>query len=73
MHPRNRWEQEQLNELEKFFMQQQLTSIQDEIEQLHQIEAVEQLQEEDEQQRNRDQLIQLQQYEHISFLHQQLN
>jgi hypothetical protein len=73
MHPKNRWEQEQLNELENFSVSQQLTSIQDEIEQLHQIEAVEKLQEEEEQQRNRDQLIQLQQYEHIAFLHQQLN
>jgi hypothetical protein len=61
MDPKDRWEQEHLNELENILVQEQSTLIQDEIEQLQQIQAVKKLHEAEEQQRNHEQLIQLQQ------------
>jgi hypothetical protein len=71
--PKIRWEQEQLTELEGCVVLEQLVLIQNEIEQLHQIEFVQKFQEEEQEQRNYDELVQLQQWEHISFLVQQLN
>jgi hypothetical protein len=47
--------------------------IQDEIEQLHQIEAAQKFQEDEQQQRNHEQLFQLQQWDHIIIFLQQLN
>lgn len=71
--PKDRWEQEELNELEKFLAQEQSAISQDQIEQLSQIEAFEKLQEEERQQRNYEELIQTEQWEHVAFLLQQLN
>jgi len=124
MDPKERWEQEQLNELEGFFVPEQLTLIQDELEQLEQIDWIQQLkedeqiqleqwiqeqsiemkgvhileyisqleddieqlkqidaveemreeiEEEQQQERNNEELIQLEQWEHLAFLAQQLN
>ncbi|CAF1203530.1 unnamed protein product [Adineta steineri] len=59
MDPKERWEQEQINEIEKIHVvdpSEQLTFIQDELEQLHQIDHIERLKEEEEQ-------IQLEQWE----------
>ncbi len=72
-HPKIRWEQEQINDLEGFVVLEQLALVQDENEQLHQIELLQQSQEKEQQKRNHDELEQLQQWEHIAFLVQQLN
>ncbi len=73
MNPKERWEQDQLKELEGFIVLEQLQLIQDEIEQLHQIDAVQKLTEEAQQHRNNDELIESMQWEHIAFSIQQLN
>ncbi len=73
MDPKTRWEQEQLYEFEGFVVLEHLALIQDENEQLHQIELLQKLQENEQQERNYDELVQLQQWEHITFLVQQLN
>jgi hypothetical protein len=73
MDPKDRSEQQQLNELEQFMAQEQLALIEEEIEQLHQTEVVQKLQEEEQQQRDNEQLIQLEQWETIAFQLQQLN
>ncbi|CAF3277503.1 unnamed protein product [Rotaria sp. Silwood2] len=70
---RQRWEQEQVNELEGFAVLEQLALIQDEIEQSHQIDTVQQLQEDEQQERNTEQLVHQELWEQIEFLHQQLN
>ncbi|CAF0840959.1 unnamed protein product [Didymodactylos carnosus] len=70
MDPKDRWDQEQLIELERFLELEQLALMQDELEQIQQTEAVQTLQQE---QRNHKELIQLQQWENIVFLIQQYN
>lgn len=57
MDPKERWEQEQINELEGFVVLEQIELMQDELEQLEQIDYIQRLKEEDEQ-------IQLEQQEH---------
>jgi hypothetical protein len=59
--PRDRWEQEQLNEPEQFFIREQLELIHDETEQLNQITPVQILHEEKQQQPNHEQFIQIEQ------------
>jgi hypothetical protein len=73
MNPMERWQQEQLIELEEYPVPQQLELIQEEIEQLNQIEAAQQLQEDEQTERNYHELIQLEQWEQVAFLLQQLN
>ncbi len=46
---------------------------QDAIEQLNQIDVIQLLKEEEQQERNNEELIQLEQWEHVTFLVQQLN
>ncbi|CAF4247537.1 unnamed protein product [Rotaria sp. Silwood2] len=55
--PRERLQQEQLNELEGFAVLEQIALIQDEIEQTRQIDMAQQLQEEEQQEQNTEQLI----------------
>jgi hypothetical protein len=73
MNPKDRWGQQQMLEIEEFIVQEQIALEQDDIEQLQQIEAVQLLQEEQQRQRNEEQLAQMQQWEHIAFLIQQIN
>jgi hypothetical protein len=70
---REEWEQEQLNELEGFAIFEQLALIENEKEQLQQIATVQTIIEEEQQERNNEELIQLEQWENIQFLLQQLN
>lgn len=71
--PKVRWNQEQLPELETFHAQEQSAGIHDEIEQQHQIELVRQFYEEQQQQQKYNKFIQLEQWEHIALLVQELN
>ena len=69
---KERWEQEQINELEGFVVLEPLALMQDEIEQLKQIDTIQTMEEEilqeRQQERNNEELIQLEQWEHIAFL-----
>jgi hypothetical protein len=73
MDPNERRQQEQLIELERFLLLEELALHQDDLEQPQQIESVEVLQEEEQQERNQEQLTQMGQWEQIAFLIQQLN
>ncbi len=69
------WEHANLNELEPitpFEQQAQLTLVQDEMEQLENIEIAQRLKEGEERERNNQQLFDLEQWEHIQFLLQQM-
>jgi len=59
---KERWEQEQLNELEGFVVLEQLALVHDEIEQMHQIDTVQKIKEEQEESYHKEQ-IQLEQWE----------
>ena len=72
MDPKERWEQEQIYELEGFAVLEQLAQIQDETEQQNSIDAGEQFIEEERQRRNNEELIQHEQWEQVEFLLQQL-
>jgi hypothetical protein len=73
MDPKERWEQEQLNEFEGFAVLEQLLLIQDQIEQDNEIKDMEEMLEQKQDQTNQEQLIQLQLWEHVTFVIQQLN
>ena len=73
MNPQERWEQEQLNELEGFAALEHLIMLQDDNEQETQIHAVQQLLQEEEEEQNQEQLIQTIQWESMAFQAQQLN
>jgi hypothetical protein len=71
---RAQWEQEQLNELQGLTVPEELALMQDDkIEQLKQIDTVQQMAEEQQTERNNEELIQLEQWENVAFLVQQLN
>ena len=73
-HTKQRWEQEQLDQLEGFALLEQLTLIQDEIEQTNQIEATQRLNEDENNERNTEELHQIESWEEEAFrLQQQLN
>ena len=72
MDPKERWEQEQIYELEGFAVLEQLAQIQDETEQQNSIDAGQQFIEEERQRRNNEELIQHEQWEQVEFLLQQL-
>ncbi len=66
----DRWEQENLKEIERiisFEQQAHLTLVQDEMEQSQNIETAQTIKEEEERDRNNQQLIDLEQWEHIQF------
>ncbi|CAF1322799.1 unnamed protein product [Adineta steineri] len=58
------WEQEQINELETFAALEQLSSIQDEIEQQENIDIIEKIHEQEQHERKNEELRQLEQWEH---------
>ncbi|CAF1282092.1 unnamed protein product [Rotaria sordida] len=72
MHPKERWEQKQLNKFEKLAALQQLPLIQHEIKQQRQIDEVVKMLEEEQAQQNREQLIRRQLSENAAFIVQQL-
>jgi hypothetical protein len=71
--PKARWEQEEINELEGFVVLEQISLIQDQIEQSQQLRLLEYFEDEEQQQSNYNELIQVQQWEAIAFLLQQSN
>jgi hypothetical protein len=72
MDPKERWEQEQVYELEGFAVLEQLAQIHDETEQQNRIDAEQQFIKEEKQRRNNEELIQHEQWEQVEFLLQQL-
>jgi hypothetical protein len=69
----DKWDQEQIWQIEGFAVLEQLASLQEEVEQLKQIDAAQKIIEEDQQQRIQEELIQLEQWEIDAFLAQQSN
>ena len=70
---RDRWEQEQLYEFEGFVVLEHLQLLSDQIEQQENIDAEERFPQDKEEERSDQDLLQLQQSEHINFRLLQLN
>ena len=71
--PKERWEQEQMNEFEGFAALEQLLLMQDQLEQQNQIDAVVQIQREEQDDTNQVQLVQTELWEQAAFIVQQQN
>ncbi|CAF1502281.1 unnamed protein product [Adineta steineri] len=70
MDPKERWEQEQINDLEGFAALEQLILMQDELEQSEQIVRIQRLKEEEEQTKSEQEQSQLKQWEQEQLVEQ---
>ncbi|CAF1543540.1 unnamed protein product [Adineta steineri] len=70
MDPKERWEQEQINDLEGFAALEQLILMQDELEQSEQIDRIQRLKEEEEQTKREQEQSQLKQWEQEQLVEQ---
>jgi hypothetical protein len=66
-------EQGQMDEMEKYAALEHLALLEDNFQQLQQIDSLQQFQEEEQSHRNQERLIQMEQWEQIGLLIQQLN
>jgi hypothetical protein len=71
--PRERWEQEQLYEFEGFVVLEHLQRLADDTEQRENVDAEEQLEQAREEERSEQQLLQLEQNDHVDFFLHQIN
>jgi hypothetical protein len=72
MHPKDRWEQEQIEEFEGFVVLEQLQLIYDEVEQLHDIDQTRNWFKIQKDTQNNEELIRHEQWEQLQLLHEQI-